>query len=129
MFSDIFYGTLLMKLAGSEPSLTKEDKNPRGGLSAKGRAKLRRAGQNVKPGVKGKADTSEKMSRKGRFLTRHYGRRDPHPVKKPNGEPTRYALQANAWGEPVPKNMSDVSRLAAKGRSLLAKMKKRRGEE
>jgi hypothetical protein len=104
-----------------EPHMTSKDKNPKGGLSAAGRKKLRAAGQNIKPGVKGEADTPEKMRRKGSFLTRHYGRNDPHPLKKPNGEPTRYALQANAWGETPPSTNQDVLRLAAKGRSLLSK--------
>ena len=103
----------------SEPSMTSKDKNPKGGLSAHGRRKLRRAGQNVKPGVRGEANTPEKMRRKGQFLRRHYGRKDPHPLKKPSGKPTRYALQANAWGEPVPTSVSAVRRLAAKGQSLL----------
>lgn len=36
-----------------------------------------------------------------------------------NGKPTRLALSAAAWGEPVPKNRSDAAKLAAKGRRLL----------
>jgi hypothetical protein len=37
------------------------------------------------------------------------------------GEPTRLALSAHAWGEPVPKNRSDAAKLAQKGRNLLAR--------
>jgi hypothetical protein len=36
-----------------------------------------------------------------------------------NGKPTRLALSARAWGEPVPKNMEEAAKLAAKGRRLL----------
>jgi len=36
-----------------------------------------------------------------------------------DGKPTRLALSAAAWGEPVPKNRSDAAALAAKGRRLL----------
>jgi hypothetical protein len=38
---------------------------------------------------------------------------------KPNGEPTRYALAARAWGENAPTSMEAVRRLAAKGKALL----------
>ena len=106
-------------------SMTSEDKNPRGGLSAKGRAKLKAAGQNIKPGVTKKdADlTPEDMQRKGSFLRRHYANPRFDLVDK-NGEPTRFALQAQAWGERLPKNDGDVKKLAAKGERLLAKFHK-----
>ncbi len=35
------------------------------------------------------------------------------------GRPTRQALQAAAWGEPVPKSEADEKKLAAKGKELL----------
>jgi hypothetical protein len=41
-----------------------EGKNPEGGLNAKGRASLRAQGHDIKPGVKGPADTPEKMKRR-----------------------------------------------------------------
>lgn len=94
--------------------------NPNGGLTAAGREKFKREeGSNLKPGVKGEADTPEKMRRKGSFLTRFYGRDDVPPLTKPNGEPTRYALAARAWGEAAPTSLASVRALAAKGRSLL----------
>ena len=94
--------------------------NPNGGLTAAGREKFKREeGSNLKPGVKGAADTPEKMRRKGSFLTRFYGRDDVPPLTKPNGEPTRYALAARAWGEAAPTSLASVRALAAKGRSLL----------
>ena len=72
----------------------------------------------LKPGVQGKADTPEKMVRKGSFLRRHFAN-PPGPVVDAKGEPTRQALQAAAWGEPVPKNEEDEKKLAAKGSELL----------
>ena len=94
-------------------------KDPKGGLTAAGRAHFKQTeGANLKPGVKGRADTPEKMRRKGSFLTRFFTN-PSGPMKKPNGEPTRLALSAAAWGEPVPQNAQDAAELAAKGRRLL----------
>jgi hypothetical protein len=94
-------------------------KDPKGGLTAAGRAYFKRKeGANLKPGVKGAADTPEKMRRKGSFLTRFYTN-PSGPLVKDNGEPTRLALAANAWGEPVPRTRAAAARLAAKGRNLL----------
>jgi len=100
-------------------SLKKEDKNPKGGLTASGREKYNKAtGGNLKPGVKGAADTPDKMRRKGSFLTRFFTN-PSGPMKNESGEPTRLALSAAAWGEPVPQNKEDAAKLAAKGRRLL----------
>jgi len=94
-------------------------KDPKGGLTAAGRRYFnQKEGANLKPGVKGPADTPEKMRRKGSFLTRFFTN-PSGPMKKPNGKPTRLALSAAAWGEPVPQNRQDAARLAAKGRRLL----------
>jgi hypothetical protein len=40
-----------------------------------------------------------------------------------DGDPTRLALAANAWGEPVPRTAGAARRLAAKGRNMLDKYK------
>ena len=94
-------------------------KNPKGGLTAAGRAHFKRTeGANLKPGVKGAADTPEKMRRKGSFLTRFFTN-PSGPMKDKNGKPTRLALSAAAWGEPVPQDSSDAAELAAKGRRML----------
>ena len=94
-------------------------KDPKGGLTAAGRAHFKRTeGANLKPGVKGTADTPEKMKRKGSFLTRFYTN-PAGPLKKPNGDPTRLALAARAWGEAAPSTPASAARLAAKGRALL----------
>jgi Domain of unknown function (DUF6321) len=104
-------------------SITKAGKNPKGGLTQAGRDAYNSAtGSHLKPGVKGPADTPEKKRRKGSFLTRHYT--TPRgPVVK-DGKPTRQALQAAAWGEPVPKTAAAEKKLAAKGRKLLAEYKR-----
>ena len=98
-------------------------KDPEGGLTAAGRRHFKKKeGANLKPGVKGAADTPEKKRRKGSFLTRFFTN-PSGPMQKDSGEPTRLALSAKAWGEPVPKNRSDAARLASKGRRLLEQYK------
>jgi hypothetical protein len=94
-------------------------RDPKGGLTAAGRAHFKRTeGANLKPGVRGAADTPEKMRRKGSFLTRFFTN-PSGPMKDDNGKPTRLALSAAAWGEPVPQDASDAAALAAKGRRML----------
>jgi hypothetical protein len=105
-------------------SMPKEGKNPTGGLTAAGRAYFKKTeGANLKPGVKGAADTPEKMKRKGSFLTRHFTH-PSGPMVDGKGKPTRLALSAHAWGEPVPKTDAEAKKLAAKGRALLEKFHK-----
>lgn len=94
-------------------------KDPEGGLTSEGRRYFKKKqGANLKPGVKGKADTAEKMKRKGSFLRRHFANLRG-PLKKENGEPTRLALSAHAWGEKVPANKTEAKKLAGKGTRLL----------
>ena len=98
-------------------------RDPKGGLTAYGRAHFKRTeGADLKPGVKGAADTPEKMRRKGSFLTRFYTN-PSGPLKKDDGEPTRLALAARAWGEAAPSTPAAAARLAAKGRSMLEQYK------
>ena len=105
--------------AAAKPASLAKEKDPKGGLTAEGRRYFKeKEGLNLKPGVKGKADTPEKMVRKGSFLRRHFAN-PPGPVKDAKGEPTRQALQAAAWGEPVPQSEGDEQKLAAKGAALL----------
>ena len=107
------------KRTAAPKSMPKEGKDPKGGLTEKGREFFAETqGSHLKPGVKGKADTPEKMQRKGSFLRRHYAN-PPGPVVDDKGQPTRQALQAAAWGEPVPKSEGDEKKLAAKGTELL----------
>jgi len=102
-----------------EKAAKKRLKDPKGGLTAAGRAHFKRTeGANLKPGVKGAADTPEKMRRKGSFLTRFFTN-PSGPMKDEKGRPTRLALSAAAWGEPVPSDAAAAARLAEKGRNLL----------
>lgn len=102
-------------------------KDPKGGLTAAGRkAYARREGAHLRPGVKGAAGTPEKMKRKGSFLTRHFTHPRGPMVK--DGKPTRLALSAHAWGEPVPKTSAAAARLAAKGRKLLERYRRSKAE-
>lgn len=94
-------------------------RDPKGGLTAAGRKHFKETeGANLKPGVKGAADTPTKMRRKGSFLVRFFAN-PTGPMVDPKGRPTRLALSARAWGEPVPQNLEDAAKLAAKGRRLL----------
>ena len=98
-------------------------KNPKGGLTAAGREHFRRAeGAHLKPGVKKRQGemTPAEMRRKGSWAVRFYGRKGRlPPLKDANGEPTRFALTAAAWGEPVPRTVAAARRIAAKGKRLL----------
>ena len=99
-------------------------KDPSGGLTAAGRAHFKKTqGAHLKPGVKGPADTPEKMRRKGSFLVRMFA--NPRgPMKDAKGEPTRLALSAQAWGEKVPSTLAQARALAEKGRRLLERHRK-----
>lgn len=116
--------TAKKKAAKSDPT-----KDPEGGLTAAGRKKFRDTeGAKLKPGVKGAADTPEKMRRKGSFLRRHFAN-PAGPMTDGDGEPTRLALSAHAWGEPVPKTMADAKKLAAKGTKLLGQYAESKAEK
>lgn len=111
--------------AGKKVAATRSrpTKDPKGGLTAAGREAFRRSeGAHLKPGVKkSEAEmTPEDMKRKGSWAVRFYGRSgDLPPLVNDAGEPTRFALSAAAWGEPVPKTEAAARRIAAKGRKLL----------
>ena len=107
------------KAVATRASMPKEGRDPRGGLTAKGRAYFaEKEGSHLRPGVQGPADTPEKMVRKGSFLRRHFAH-PRGPMKNEEGEPTRLALSAHAWGEPVPQTMGDAEKLADEGHQLL----------
>jgi hypothetical protein len=97
-------------------------KDPEGGLTEAGRRKFERSGEskNLQAGVKASNPTGQDARRKGSFLTRFFTN-PSGPLVDKNGKPTRLALSANAWGEPVPKTADAASRLAAKGRAILKK--------
>ena len=104
-------------------------KDPQGGLTGKGRRYFRRKeGAHLKPGVKKSMAemTPQEMRRKGSWAVRFYGRRGPLPPLLKNGKPTRFALTAAAWGEPVPRSAKAARAIAAKGRRLLARYRRLR---
>ena len=99
-----------------------ETKDPEGGLTAAGRAKFAKTqGAQLKSGVtKPESEmTADEMRRKGSWAARFYGRAKLPPLRKANGEPTRFALSAHAWGEEVPTTEAQARQIADKGRKLL----------
>ena len=116
---DEYYNSSVFDGFAEKASKRPKIKDPKGGLTAAGRAYFKKKeGANLKPGVMGAANTPEKMRRKGSFLTRFFTN-PSGPMKDEKGRATRLALSAAAWGEPVPKNAEDAAKLAAKGRRLL----------
>jgi len=76
----------------SEQKMRKEHKNPKGGLTAKGRAFFKKKeGSNLKPPVK-----SGVNPRRVSFAARFAGMKGP--MKDEKGKPTRKALALKAWG-------------------------------
>lgn len=106
-------------------------KDPKGGLTAAGRAEFKRAeGANLRPGVMKSASkmSADEMRRKGSWATRFYGRKKLPPLVDKKGKPTRFALSAAAWGEPVPKTEAAARKIAAKGRKLLVTYEKKKAK-
>jgi hypothetical protein len=98
-------------------------KSKGGGLTAAGRAwYAHKDGSHLQPGVKRKQPEMSvtDMRRKGSWAVRFYGRKGKlPPLLTKTGKPTRFALTAAAWGEPVPRTLAAARRIAAKGRRLL----------
>lgn len=68
--------------------------------------------------------TPTEMRRKGSWAVRFYGRAKLPPLVDRDGRPTRHALSAHAWGEPVPKTVAAARKIAAKGERLLERYQK-----
>jgi len=103
-------------LQEAEAWTTKKGKNPKGGLNAAGRRSLKAQGQNIRPGVKNYSEASDRDKRRWiSWATRFYSN-PKGPMVDDKGEPTRLALMANAWGEPVPKTREAAQAIAAKAR-------------
>ena len=103
------------------------EKDPNGGLTAAGRkAFARKEGAHLRPGVTRKESemTAQDMRRKGSWAVRFYGRKKLPPLVDRNGRPTRHALSAHAWGEPVPRTVAAARKIAAKGERLLARYRR-----
>jgi hypothetical protein len=108
-------------------STSPRTRDPRGGLTAAGRREFKRKdGANLRPGVKKPMAemTPLDMRRKGSWAVRFYGRRSLPPLVDEQGRPTRFALSAAAWGEPVPRTERAARAIAAKGRRLLERAKR-----
>jgi hypothetical protein len=115
----------------AKPKQKTTTKDPQGGLTAAGRrAFAKKQGAHLKPGVKKKiADmTPDEMRRKGSWAVRFYGRTPLPPLRKKDGSPTRHALSAHAWGEPVPKTEAAARKIAEKGQRLLARYKREKAK-
>jgi len=108
-------------------SASAREKDPKGGLTAAGRAAFaRKDGSHLKPGVRKKLSgmTPQDMRRKGSWAVRFYGREKLPPLVDRQGRPTRHALSAHAWGEPVPRTVAAARRIAAKGERLLQRYRR-----
>lgn len=109
------------KAAAAPKRMPKGGRDPEGGLTAKGRAFFaQRDGSHLKAGITGTPKTPDDMLRKGSFLVRTFTH-PRGPMIDPKGQPTRLALSAHAWGEKVPKSVSEAHTLPAKGHTLLSK--------
>jgi hypothetical protein len=114
------------KTTRKRPAKTRE-KDPKGGLTAAGRlAFARRDGSHLKPGVTKPLSemTPQDMRRKGSWAIRFYGRKKLPPLLDDRGRPTRHALSAHAWGEPVPRTVAAARRIPAKGERLLQRYRR-----
>jgi hypothetical protein len=123
--------TKAARKSGPKRAPTAREKDPRGGLTAAGRKVFaRKDGAHLKPGVRRKASemTSSEMRRKGSWAVRFYGRKQLPPLVDAKGCPTRHALSAHAWGEPVPKTRAAARRVAAKGKRLLARYQRNKAK-
>jgi hypothetical protein len=68
--------------------------------------------------------TPADLRRKGSWAVRFYGRTKLPPLVEKDGRPTRHALSAHAWREPVQRTISAARRIAAKGEKLLARYRR-----
>ncbi|QUS40945.1 hypothetical protein RPMA_20450 [Tardiphaga alba] len=110
------------KKTAKKKASKKAEKDPKGGLTAAGRkAFAKKDGAHLRPGVTKKVSemTLTEMRRKGSWAVRFYGRAKLPPLVDGEGRPTRHALSAHAWGEPVPKTVAAARKIAAKGERLL----------
>ena len=94
-------------------------KDPKGGLTAEGRRHFKETeGANLKAGVT-KVETLEDLKRWGQWARRFFGRSVLPPLKNEKGEPTRLALDAQAWGCKIPKTIKEAKVIAKRGTEAL----------
>lgn len=115
------------KKAPKRAATRDREKDPKGGLTAAGRSAFaRKDGSHLKPRVTKPLSemTPQDMRRKGSWAIRFYGRKKLPPLLDDRGRPTRHALSAHAWGEPVPRTVAAARRIAAKGERLLQRYRR-----
>jgi hypothetical protein len=88
-------------------------KDPKGGLSAAGRAAYKKEGHNLKPGVMNYSKASDADKKRWISWASRFYKNPTGPMEK-DGKPTRLALTAAAWGEKVPKNSSEAKAIYQK---------------
>lgn len=102
-------------------------RDPDGGLTEKGRRHYEDSGEskNLRPGVKSYDKASETDKKRWvNWANRFADRDDIPPLKKDNGDPTRFALMFQAWGEPIPNTEADVRKVARKANKRGEQLKK-----
>jgi hypothetical protein len=106
------------------------ERDPKGGLTPAGRkAFARKEGAHLRPGVTKKASemTAQEIKRKGSWAVRFFGRKKLPPLVDLHGKATRHALSAHAWGEAVPRTVTAARRIAMKGKRLLERYQRIKG--
>lgn len=109
----------------NEFNLKAKHKDPEGGLSAKGRKAYNRAtGSNLKPGVQNYSEASTADKKRWIAWALRFYSNPTGPMVDANGKPTRLALTASAWGQPVPRTIQAaraIAKLARKRKQQLEK--------
>lgn len=102
----------------------KAGKDPSGGLNAAGRASLRAQGQNIQPGVRNYSSASLADKKRWVSWARRFYANPRGPLTDAKGRPTRLALTARAWGEPVPTTRAQAQAIARKAKVRQAQLRK-----
>lgn len=114
-------GSLSLSDIGFVESVQMENpiKDPEGGLTAEGRKHFKDTeGANLQAGVM-QVETLEDLKRWGQWARRFFGRSVLPPLKTEKGEPTRLALDAQAWGCKIPKTKKEAKVIARRGSEAL----------
>jgi hypothetical protein len=104
----------------------KAGQNPKGGLNAKGRASLKASGHNIQKGVTNYSKAGSKDQGRWRSWASRFYSNPKGPMKDAKGRPTRLALMARAWGEPVPQTRAQAQAIARKAKARGKVVKRRK---
>lgn len=99
---------------------TKREAQASSGARTKGKEKPAR------PRRTGRDLSLDDMKRKGTWAKKNYAREKLPPLQDTDGNPTDFALQAEEWGEPVPRTDLEARRIGHKGKLLLAEYRRRK---